>query len=176
MTKNFIWHGYTIQITKKKIKRANLRIKPAEPKVIHISIPYRMSYESAVQILDQPRILRWIENYQKKISETPPLPKMQDEDKMKQEPFCRARLKKLLPDLFKKWENVIGVRCNKITIRDTRSQWGSCSLRTKNISISVWLGAFPEECIEYVVVHELVHLLEPGHNARFYVFSYQDNW
>ena len=62
----------------------------------------------------------------------------------------------------------MGVRCNKVTIRDTRSQWGSCSIRSGNISISVWLGAFPEECIEYVVVHELTHLLETGHNARFY--------
>ena len=41
-------------------------------------------------------------------------------------------------------------------------------MKNHNISISVWLGAFPEECIEYVVVHELVHLLEKGHNARFY--------
>ncbi len=164
------WNDYTIQITKKKIKRTNLRIKPDEPKVIHMSIPYRMSYESALQILEQPRILRWIENYQKKLSEQPVRPKMPEEEKLLQESFYRARLKELLPEMFEKWESRIGVKCNKITIRDTRSQWGSCSIRTKNISISVWLGAFPEECIEYVVVHELIHLLEPGHNARFYGF------
>lgn len=74
----------------------------------------------------------------------------------------------LLPDMFRRWEAALGVRCRKVTIRDTRSQWGSCSIRTGNISISVWLGAYPESCIEYVVVHELAHLLEAGHNERFY--------
>ena len=78
------------------------------------------------------------------------------------------RLQKILPELFKKWESRLGVRCAKISIRDTRSQWGSCSIRSGNISISVWLGAYPVECIEYVVVHELAHLLEAGHNQRFY--------
>ena len=51
-------------------------------------------------------------------------------------------------------------------------------MKNHNISISVWLGAFPEECIEYVVVHELVHLLEKGHNARFYGYldRYYPEW
>ena len=170
--KNITWNDYTIQITKKKIKRTNLRIKPSEPNVIHMSIPYRMSYESAMQVLNQPRILRWIENSKKKRIEQPVLPERS------QESVYSARLEELLPGMFEKWESRIGVRCSQIAIRDTRSQWGSCSLRTKNISISVWLGAFPEECIEYVVVHELVHLLEPGHNARFYGFldEYYPKW
>lgn len=166
--KEFTWHEYTVQITKKKIKHTNLRIRPAEPQVIRISIPYSISYDAAVQMLDQPRIKRWIENYRKKISERPVLPRMQDEEKLKQEPYYRKRLKERLPEMFAKWESVLGVKSNKITIRDTRSQWGSCNTRNRNISISVWLGAFPEECIEYVVVHELAHLLEAGHNERFY--------
>ena len=80
--------------------------------------------------------------------------------------------------VFCKWEEIIGVKSNKITIRDTRSQWGSCNVRKHNISISVWLGAYPLECTEYVVVHELVHLLEKGHNARFYGYldKYYPNW
>lgn len=70
--------------------------------------------------------------------------------------------------MFRKWEPILGVQSAKVTIRPTRSQWGSCNTRNGNISISLWLGAYPEECIEYVVVHELTHLLERGHNARFY--------
>jgi len=176
--REFTWRGYTVQITKKQVKNSNLRIHPGEPTVIHMSIPRSMSYDAAVQVLDQPRILRWIENYQKKISEKPVPPRMQDEEKIRQEPFYRKRLKELLPVMFKKWESSLGVTCSKVTIRDTRSQWGSCNVRTGNISISVWLGAFPEECIEYVVVHELVHLLEPGHNKRFYGFldQYYPGW
>ena len=78
------------------------------------------------------------------------------------------RLEEVLLELFVKWQKTLGVRAAKITIKDTRPQRGNCNVKNHNISISVWLGAFPEECIEYVVVHELVHLLEKGHNARFY--------
>ena len=80
----------------------------------------------------------------------------------------RQKLLAVIPGMFRKWEPILGVQSAKVTIRPTRSQWGSCNTRNGNISISLWLGAYPEECIEYVVVHELTHLLERGHNARFY--------
>lgn len=166
--KEYVWRGYTVRIIKKKVKHTNLRIKPEQPKMIHMSIPRSMTYEAAIKLLDQPRILRWIEKYQKKVDKLPVLPQMKDEERQWHISYYWERLGALLPDMFRKWELVLGVSCNKVTIRDTRSQWGSCSIRTKNISISVWLGAFPEECIEYVVVHELTHLLEAGHNSRFY--------
>ncbi len=166
--KECVWRGYTVHIIKKKVKHTNLRIKPEQPKMIHMSIPRFMTYETAIKLLDQPRILRWIEKYQKKVNKLPVFPQMQNEERQWHISYYRERLGTLLPDMFRKWELVLGVSCNKVTIRDTRSQWGSCSIRTKNISISVWLGAFPEECIEYVVVHELTHLLEAGHNSRFY--------
>lgn len=178
MTKQFTWNQYTVQITKKKIKKTNLRIKPEEPNIIHISIPYQMSYDAAIKVLEQPKILHWLENYEKKLSSNL-LPKTDWYAAHKpHESEYRVRLQEILPALFEKWESTIGVECNKITIRDTRSQWGSCNVRTKNISISVWLGAYPIECIEYVVVHELVHLLERGHNERFYGYldRYYPNW
>lgn len=176
--REYIWHGYTVKITKKKIRNTNLRIKPDDPQVIHVSVPYSVSYDAARQMLEQPRIVRWVENYQKKLREQPVPPKMQNEEKLKQEPCYRKHLNDVLPAMFRKWESVLGVRSNKVTIRDTRSQWGSCNPRNGNISISVWLGAFPEECIEYVVVHELTHLLEPGHNERFYgiLEHYYPSW
>lgn len=164
-------------MTRKKVKHINFRIRPSEPEVIHISIPYAMSYDAALKMLEQPRILRWLENCQKKRTERP-RPQMQYEDRKKQIPLYQKRLEALLPGMFQKWERILGVKCGRITVRDTRSQWGSCSIRTGNISISVWLGAYPEECIEYVVGHELVHLLEAGHNERFYGFldKYYPNW
>lgn len=168
LMKEFTWNGYTVQITKKKVKNTNFRIKPAEREVIHMSVPYSVSYDAALRMLDQPRIMRWLENYRKKLDGHERLPGMQEEEKLKQAPYYRKRLKEILPTMFARWEPVLGVKSRKITIRDTRSQWGSCNTGNGNISISVWLGAFPEECIEYVVVHELAHLLEAGHNERFY--------
>lgn len=176
--KEIPWNNFTIRIIKKKVKNANLRIRPEEPQVIRISIPCSMTYDAAVKLLDQPRIRRWLENYQKKIHEAPVPPQMQNAERMQHIAHYRNRLREMLPDLIRKWEGILEVKCNKVSIRDTRSQWGSCSIRTKNISISVWLGAFPEECMEYVVVHELIHLLEAGHNERFYSLldRYYPNW
>lgn len=176
--KELTWNNYIIKIAKKKIKRANLRIKPEEPNTIYISVPYQVSYGAAAQILEQPKILNWLANYEKKRSEKPFDERDWYEERKQQEPLYRARLQELLPDMFAKWESRIGVKANKITIRDTRAQWGSCNVHTKNISISVWLGAYPEECIEYVVVHELIHLLEKGHNERFYGYleEYYPDW
>lgn len=176
--KTLDWNGYTVQITKKKVKNANLRIKPENPALIHMSIPQGMTYAGAVRMLDQPRILRWLESYQKKLSEKPVPPRMQEQERLQTEPYYRKRLKEVLPGLFDRWESRMGVKSGKVSIRNTKSQWGSCNTRTGNISISVWLGAFPEECIEYVVIHELAHLLEPGHNARFYgiLDQYYPNW
>ncbi|MBS6395642.1 MAG: M48 family metallopeptidase [Clostridiales bacterium] len=167
--KEFTWHGFTVQITKKNVKRVNMRIKPAKPGLIQMSIPWSVSYDRAVQILEQPRILRWADSYRKRLEEHPVTPSVTGTgEHMQSAPRYRERLTDLLPALFSKWEPLLGVKCGRVTIRDTRSQWGSCNTRNGNISISLWLGAFPEECIEYVVVHELTHLLEPGHNDRFY--------
>ncbi len=166
--REYRWHGWTVQIVKKKVKNANFRIRPEEPGILHLSIPYSMTYDEAGKLLEQPRILRWVQKYEKKLREQPPALEERREESAEHFSVYKARLMELLPDMFRRWEAALGVRCRKVTIRDTRSQWGSCSIRTGNISISVWLGAYPESCIEYVVVHELAHLLEAGHNERFY--------
>lgn len=176
--KEFTWHGYRVQIIKKKVKNTNLRIKPSEPDVIHISIPAHMSYQAVLDVLEQPRIQKWAENYRRKLEHLLESPPVQEEERMKNIPSYQERLKKVLPPMFSKWEAALGVKSNKITIKDTKSQWGSCNPRTGNISISVWLGAFPDDCIEYVVVHELAHMLERGHNQRFYgiLDQYYPDW
>ena len=170
--KSFIWKQYTVQITKKNVKNTNVRIKRDNPHVILMSIPYSATYKAGLLALETPHIRHWLDNYERKLKQQPV---QTDEEKIQKElekekmaPVYRDRLLKLLPDMFRKWEPVLGVRSNKVTIRKTKSQWGSCNTNNGNISISLWLGAYPEECIEYVVVHELTHLLERGHNVHFY--------
>ena len=67
MSKIFQWNGYTVEITKKKVKRINFRIKPADPKKIQMSIPYQVTYESALAILNQPKYLEFFQKYDKKL-------------------------------------------------------------------------------------------------------------
>ena len=168
MIKQIKWNEYDIEITRKQVKNLNFRMKPSEPNKIYISIPLRANYDDAIKLLDSPRIRKMLEKSRKNLAESKPT---KEDWYEKHKPYIEEyskRLEKLLPGMFERWQKTLGVRAAKIMIKDTRFQWGSCNVKNHNISISVWLGAFPEECIEYVVVHELVHLLEKGHTARFY--------
>jgi predicted metal-dependent hydrolase len=81
--------------------------------------------------------------------------------------WYRAELQKLLPPMIAEWEQVIGVKTSGFTIRHVKSRWGSCNIHTRQIMLNLELMKKPLHCLEYVVVHELVHLLEASHNARF---------
>jgi len=63
---------------------------------------------------------------------------------------------------------LMGVSYRNITIREQKTRWGSCSIHSKKIRMNLQLAVKSEECVEYVLVHELCHLLEPSHNQRFY--------
>ena len=81
--------------------------------------------------------------------------------------WYREQLKNTLMPLLTKWEPLLGVKANSIIIRRMKTKWGSCNPHTRNIHLNSELAKKPRECLEYVIVHELVHLLEPSHNARF---------
>jgi predicted metal-dependent hydrolase len=69
--------------------------------------------------------------------------------------------------LLEKWQPLMGVGIRQVRIRGMRTRWGSCTPTRRSIRLNIELGKRPRECLEYVVVHELVHLLEASHNARF---------
>jgi predicted metal-dependent hydrolase len=81
--------------------------------------------------------------------------------------WYRARLAEAIPLLLQKWEPVMNVKTSGWAIRRMRSRWGSCNPRTKKILINLELIKRTSECLEYVIVHELAHLLEASHNERF---------
>jgi predicted metal-dependent hydrolase len=72
------------------------------------------------------------------------------------------------PALIRKWEPVIGVRVDKIYYRKMKSRWGTCNFRRRTIRLNTELAKKPPACLEYVIVHELLHIIEPAHNRRFY--------
>lgn len=65
------------------------------------------------------------------------------------------------------WEPVVGVRSSGLSVRQMKTRWGSCSPHTGTIRLNAALAMKPPECLEYVVVHELAHLLERSHGPRF---------
>ncbi len=92
-----------------------------------------------------------------------------DEDKRQAlvEKWYREQLKEAVPPLITRWQPLLGVRVERFFVQRMKTKWGSCNHKARTIRLNTELAKKPEECLEYIVVHELVHLLEPTHNARF---------
>ncbi len=86
------------------------------------------------------------------------------------ENFYRKELNKLLPVVIAKWEVKAGVAVNDYGIKKMKTRWGTCNIRAKRIWLNLELAKRPLPVIEYIVLHEIVHLLERGHNKRFKSF------
>lgn len=84
--------------------------------------------------------------------------------------WYREQLKALVPNYISKWEKIMDVEVLEFGIKKMRTKWGTCNIEAKRIWINLELGKKPLECLEYIVVHEMVHLLERSHNARFIAF------
>ena len=81
--------------------------------------------------------------------------------------WYRSELKRIIPPIIDEWEKKIGVVTNEYGIKKMRTKWGTCNHTAKRIWLNLELAKKPLECIEYIVVHELIHLIEPSHNERF---------
>lgn len=92
--------------------------------------------------------------------------------------FYKNEMQKLIPPLIKKWEAILNVQVHSWYIRHMKSRWGTCNTRQHRICLNLELMKKPVDCIEYVLVHEMVHLLEPSHNHRFHALmsQYLPNW
>ena len=92
-----------------------------------------------------------------------------DSDRKKEllDGWYRDLMREAVQPLLAAWERKIGVKANAVSVRRMKTKWGSCNPTAKTILLNTDLAKKPRECLEYIVVHELVHLLEPTHNARF---------
>jgi predicted metal-dependent hydrolase len=81
--------------------------------------------------------------------------------------WYRDQIKAAMLPLIAKWEPILGVKAENVYVRRMKTRWGSCTPRRRSIRLNSELAKKPRECLEYVVVHELVHLLEPSHNQKF---------
>ena len=79
----------------------------------------------------------------------------------------RALIETTAPPLVARWEPLMRVTVARLSARPMKTRWGSCTPRTRQIRLSTELAKKSPECLEYVVVHEMVHLLEASHNRRF---------
>lgn len=154
---------FEVWILRKHIKNINLRVKPPDGR-IEVSAPLRVDTSFVRAFVREKR--DWIREQQERIAASPQgRAAAASPDEVAQ---WREVVQAFVPPLIAKWEPIMGVKAGKIAYRNMASRWGSCQPSTGRICINVRLALYPPECLEYVVVHELCHLLERGHGPRFH--------
>lgn len=154
---------FEVWILRKRIKNINLRVKPPDGR-IEVSAPLRVDTSFVRAFVREKR--DWIRKQQERITASPQgRAAAASPDEVAQ---WREVVQAFVPPLIAKWEPIMGVKAGKIAYRNMTSRWGSCQPSTGRICINVRLALYPPECLEYVVVHELCHLLERGHGPRFH--------
>jgi predicted metal-dependent hydrolase len=89
------------------------------------------------------------------------------------EEWYREQIKKAAPPMLAKWQPLMGVEVDRFFVQRMKTRWGSCNHEARTIRLNTELAKKPQECLEYIVVHEMAHLLEPTHNARFVILMDQ---
>jgi predicted metal-dependent hydrolase len=84
--------------------------------------------------------------------------------------WYRRQLKALIPVCVKHWEAALKVRGNEVSIKKMKTKWGSCNQAAGRVWLNLELSKKPPQCIEYIIVHEMVHLLERKHNEVFIAY------
>jgi predicted metal-dependent hydrolase len=81
--------------------------------------------------------------------------------------WYRARLKEAIPALVARWEPILGVCVRAWGVKQMKTRWGTCNASAGRIWLNLELAKKPPMCLEYIVVHEMLHLLERRHNEQF---------
>lgn len=92
--------------------------------------------------------------------------------------WYRQQLKKQIPSIIEKWEKILNVNVDDWQVKQMKTKWGSCNIEKRRIWLNLELAKKPEHCLEYIIVHEMVHLIERHHNDRFlfYMDKHLPNW
>jgi predicted metal-dependent hydrolase len=92
--------------------------------------------------------------------------------------WYRAQLKELVPKYISKWEKFMEVKVKEFGVKKMKTKWGTCNIEAQRIWLNLELAKKPISCLEYIIIHEMTHLLVRNHNTRFVALmnSYLPNW
>ena len=154
--------GLTVRLTRKRIKNLNMRVHRSGG-FVEVSAPTYVRDRDVERFVREKR--PWIDAKLAQVAASPAA--VAAEATSEQVAAWRSVVEACVPALVEAWEPIMGVKAGKLAYRNMTSRWGSCQPSTGRICINVRLALYPPECLEYVVVHELCHLLERGHGPRF---------
>lgn len=132
-----------------------------------LNVIYQSSNKSNVEIRNK----KYIDLYVKDGSS-----KEKRENIMKE--WYRKELKTTIPSMIEKWERIMGLKVEEWGVKVMKTRWGTCNPRAKRIWINLELAKKPSHCLEYIIVHEMAHLIEKGHGDKFKAImdKYYPNW
>lgn len=152
-----------IEIIRSKRKTLSIEIRPNE--TVLVRAPYSIKDREIYKFLDEKE--HWITEHLRKAKERKKerkkIPKL-TMDEVKQ---LAERATKVIPDKVRHFAESMGVEYGRITIRNQKTRWGSCSGKG-NLNFNCLLMLVPEDVMDYVVVHELCHLIEMNHSKAFW--------
>ena len=92
--------------------------------------------------------------------------------------WYREELKAVIPPMIEKWEKIMGLKVNEWRVKQMKTRWGTCNTVDKRIWLNLELAKKPPHCLEYIIVHEMAHLIERGHGDKFKAImeKYYPNW
>ena len=166
--------GFEVRVTRKRgVRSVRIRVVPPDGHV-EATLPWHVRFADLESFIRSKAA--WIEEQQRALQGSPQvLAELAGEDEKK---MWRQVVAATVPVLVEHYAPLMGVQVGKLAYRNMKSRWGSCQPSTGRICINTRLALYPPECLEYVVVHELAHLLEPGHGPRFKAIldAFLPNW
>ncbi|MEA1986029.1 MAG: M48 family metallopeptidase [Candidatus Marinimicrobia bacterium] len=165
---NYNGIGIVNYIPTNRAKRINIRVKLF--KGVIVKVPVLASFRKAEKFVLSKK--NWIIKQQKKIKKQEILSMEQH----KQNPITTDKIKTKIIDRTFELANRHKLKFNKLTIRNQRTRWGTCSTKN-NISLNIKLVHLPNHLIDYVILHELTHIIEKNHSSKFWnkLSEYIDN-
>lgn len=144
----------------KKAKHINITVKPIEG--IRVAVPFGLSYQQAEDFLKSKR--KWLEEQTAKIKAVKEEHQARREEKPE---IDKAQAREKIIKRLNELAQLHGFSYNRVFIRSQKTKWGSCS-GNQNINLNVKLIELPEEMMDYVILHELVHLEVKNHGPEFW--------
>jgi len=161
LKKTFEIEGLQVQAERKRVRTVRIYVSQKDLQA-HLTIPFYASEKFALDFLN--RNIKWLKKTMEKMKANPSI--LRNEQEISKEEI--EELKRLISNLLPQWEFRLGVKAKSWKLRKMKSQWGNCKTKTGEITFSTGLIKKPLRCIEYVVAHELAHIIEANHSKKFY--------
>ena len=163
--------GILVEVKKKAIKNIHIHIKAPLGNVL-VTAPKRTSDATIARIIQDKAT--WIRKQQEQMKVRMDSRPVVDIDEAEQRKLLKMRITELLP----KWEALTGLHCQTWQLRKMKTRWGSCNIKTKKIWFNLHLAQTTNRCLEYIILHELLHIRIANHGSEFKenMDRYMPNW